>query len=171
MIVMLNLVEEKQYNTLSAINVSAISQTEYVIGKGLLGFAIPVIHGYGILLILGFTSINYLMMTLVILSIAIIGMIVGFVIGVMNNNQMTAISSMKATFLPILGSLFGAIFLPEKWLPVLYWSPYYWAYEATEHIILKEAEWLMIFRNCGIILLITSLVFLMLLKRIRRNLV
>jgi ABC-2 type transport system permease protein len=168
-IVMFGLVEEKQYKTLAAINVSAVSRSEYVIGKGILGFIIPVLHGFGILLILGFTSIDYLKVTLVILSVALIGVIVGFVIGVWNDNQMTAVSSMKMTFLPLLGSVFGAIFLPDKWLPVLYWSPYYWAYEAVDGIILKEASWPFILRNCAIILLITIVIFLLLQKKIRRG--
>jgi ABC-2 type transport system permease protein len=168
-IVMFGLVEEKQYKTLAAINVSAVSRSEYVIGKGILGFIIPVLLGYGILLILGFTSIDYLKVTLVILSVALIGVIVGFVIGVWNDNQMTAVSSMKMTFIPLLGSVFGAIFLPDKWLPVLYWSPYYWAYEAVDGIILKEAPWPFVLRNCAIILLITIVVFLLLQKKIRRG--
>lgn len=168
-IVMFGLVEEKQYKTLAAINVSAVSRREYVIGKGILGFVIPILHGYGILLILGFTNIDFLKVTLVILSIALIGVIVGFVIGVWNDNQMTAVSSMKMTFVPLLGSIFGAIFLPDRWLPVLYWSPYFWAFEAIEGILLKEATWLFVLRNCAMILLISIVIFLLLQKKIRRG--
>lgn len=168
-IVMFGLVEEKQYKTLAAINVSAVSRSEYVIGKGILGFIIPVLHGYSILLILGFTGIDFLKVTFVILAIALIGVIAGFVIGVWQDNQMAAVSSMKAAFIPLLGSIFGAIFLPDKWLPVLYWSPYYWAFEAVESIILKEATWLFILRNCAFILLISIIVFLLLQKKIRRG--
>ncbi|MDW7659075.1 MAG: ABC transporter permease [Bacillota bacterium] len=168
-VVMFGLVEEKQYKTLAAINVSAVSRSEYVIGKGILGFIMPILHGFGILLILGFTSIDYLKVSIVIISVALIGVIVGFVIGVWNDNQMTAVSSMKMTFLPLLGSVFGAIFLPDKWLPVLYWSPYYWAYMAVEGIILKQATWLFILRNCAVILLIAVIIFLLLQKKIRRG--
>ncbi|NLM76769.1 MAG: ABC transporter permease [Ruminococcaceae bacterium] len=171
MIVMLGLVEEKQYRTLAAINVAAVSPGEYVIGKGLLGFVIPVVHGFAILLILGFSEIDYLKVTLVILSIALIGMIAGFALGVWNDNQMTAISSMKVMFLPLLGSLFGAVFLPDKWLPLLYWSPYYWAFRAVEGILLQQATWPFVLQNCGLILLISLVIYLLLQKRIRRGLV
>jgi ABC-2 type transport system permease protein len=171
MIVLLNLVEEKQYRTLAAVNVSAISRVEFVIGKGLLGFVIPILHAYGILLILGFYTINYLMVTLVILAIALISMIIGFGIGVYNDNQLTAVSSMKAVFLPILASLFGAIFLPERWLPVLWWSPFYWAFDAINRILLHEATWPRILLNCSIILFLTALVFALMRKRIQRGMI
>jgi ABC-2 type transport system permease protein len=77
MIVMLNLVEEKQEKTLAAVNVAAISRLEYIIGKGLLGFVIPIIHAWLILLIMGYEGIQYAMVTLVILSIALISLIMG----------------------------------------------------------------------------------------------
>lgn len=170
MIVMLNLVEEKQEKTLAAVNVSAISRFEYIIGKGLLGFVIPIIHAWLILLIMGYDGIPYGMVTLVILSIALISLILGFAIGIYNDNAISAVSSMKIGFLPIFGSLFGAIFLAEKWHPLLYWSPFYWAFRSVDAIILQEATWRLILFNSAVILLITGLVYGLLSRRIRRGL-
>lgn len=170
MIILINIVEEKQYNTLTAINVSSISRIEYVIGKGLLGFIIPIIHSFGILGILNFGNINYWMVSLVILSIALISIIIGFVIGVVNDNPLSAISSMKVLFIPILGSIFGAIYLTERLHFLLYWSPFYWAFDAMNSIILQEATWNHILLNCGIIVLITAFIFTILNKRIQRGL-
>lgn len=170
MIVMLNLVEEKQSNTLSAINVSAIRKIEYVIGKGLLGFIIPIVHAFAVLLIMGFSGIDYAMVSVVVLSIAMISLIFGFVIGIYNDNAMSAVASMKLGFVPVFGSLFGAIFLAEKWQPLLYWSPFYWAFKSIDQIIMQEAQWGQILRNSSIILFITLLVFLLLRKRIQRGL-
>lgn len=170
MIILINLVEEKQYNTLSAINVTPLRRFEYVIGKGLLGFIIPVLHAYAILLILGYTRINYLMVTLVVLAIALIGVIIGFSIGIYNDEPIGAIASMKVVFIPIFGSIFGGIFLAEKWHPLLYWSPFYWAFRSMDRIVLEQAGWLEIIRNCVFILLLSALVFLFLRKRIQRGL-
>ena len=170
MVILINIVEEKQYNTLTAINVSSISRTEYVIGKGLLGFITPIIHSFGILGILNFGNINYWMVSIVILSIALISIIIGFVIGVVNDNPLSAISSMKVLFIPILGSIFGAIYLEQRLHFLLYWSPFYWAFDAMNSIILQEATWNHILLNCGIIVLITALIFAMLNKRIQRGL-
>ncbi|WP_193708362.1 ABC transporter permease [Alkalibaculum sporogenes] len=170
MIILINLVEEKQENTLSAVNVSSITRTQYVIGKGLLGFMVPIIHSIGILAILNYGQINYLMVIVVILCIAMISVLIGFLIGVTNDNILGAISSMKMLFIPILGSIFGAIFLGSQWHYLLYWSPFYWAFNALNSIILKEATWSGVLLNCSIIILITGIIFALLSKKIKRGL-
>lgn len=168
-IVMLNLVEEKQYKTLAAVNVTAIRRWEYVVGKSLLGLVIPVIHAFAVLLILGFARVNYLQVAAVTVAIALISMIIGFVIGVYQSEPIGAVASMKIMFMPILGSIFGGIFLADKWHPFLYWSPFYWAFQSIDSIVLQQAGWTQIWRNNAIILVITLLVFLLMQKRIRRG--
>lgn len=170
MIILINLVEEKHENTLSAVNVSPIKKYEYIIGKGLLGFVVPIIHAFGILGILNFGSIDYYMVSIVIISVAMISVVVGFSLGVTNDNVIGAAAGMKALFIPIFGSIFGAIFLNSKWHVLLYWSPFYWAYKSLNSIILKEATWTLILTNSGIILLLTAIVFALLGGKIRRGL-
>lgn len=170
MLILLSLVEEKMSNTLSAINISPTSKFEFIIGKSILGLTIPIFGIMGILVIIGFDSINYLMVIVVSISLSFISMIIGFVIGIMNDEPISAIASMKMIFIPVMGSVFGAMYLSEKFIPFLYWSPFYWAYEAMNSIILNEATWSMIFKNCSIIIFITLLVFMMLKNRIKRGL-
>jgi len=170
MVILINLVEEKQDNTLSAMNVAPVSRTAFVIGKGLLGVVIPVIHAFGVLLILGFEGLNYGMVTVAIFSVALISVLIGFVIGVMNDNVISAASSMKVLFVPILASIMGAIFLADKWHLLLYWSPFYWAFDSMNRIVLLEATWGVILRNTGIVLAITAVVFALLSRRIARGL-
>ncbi len=170
MLILLSLVEEKMSNTLSAINVSPTSKFEFIIGKSILGLTIPIVGIIGILLIVGFEGINYLMVIVVSISLSFISMIIGFVIGIMNDEPISAIASMKMIFIPVMGSIFGAMYLSEKFIPLLYWSPFYWAYEAMNSIILNEATWPMIFKDCIIITFITVLVFIMLKNRIKRGL-
>lgn len=170
MLILINLVEEKQENTLTAVNVSSIKRYEYVLGKGMLGFLIPIIHAFGMLGILNYGKINYYMVSIVILSIALISVIIGFTLGVNNDNVIGAIAGMKMLFIPILGSIFGAIYLSSKWHILLYWSPFYWAFDSLNSIILKQATWNQIWINSGIIVVITALVFGILSKKIRRGL-
>lgn len=170
MIIMIHLVEEKQENTLLAMNVTPVSPLQYLMGKALLGFLVPLVHVLGILVILNYGEINYLMAGVVTLSIALISVIIGFAIGVNSDNILAAISGMKMIFLPILGSVFGAIYLRESFHVFLYWSPFYWAYRSISEIILKEAQWGGIFFSMGMILVVAVVLLLFMKKKIRRGL-
>ncbi len=170
MLITLNLVEEKMNNTLSAVNVTAINKLKFITGKSILGFAVPLIGGIGILLIMGFAGINYLKALFSVFNISIISLIIGFSIGVVNTEPIGAVAGMKMIFLPVFASLFGAIFLPEQWQPVLYWSPFYWAYVSIDAVILNEASWLFILRNSAFIVGLTGIIFIVLRKKIRRGL-
>lgn len=170
MLIVLTLVEEKMSNTIAAINVSPISKKEFVIGKGLTGFAMPFIGSFAVIFILGFEGINYAMLAVLIACISLISIIIGFSVGVVNTEPISAIASMKTTFVPILASVFGAMFLTEKLHFLLYWSPFYWAYKGMDEIILQTARWSNLLLYCLMILIITTGVFLLLAKRIKHGL-
>ncbi len=170
MIILINLVEEKQENTLAAMNVAPVERYQYISGKAALGFFVPLIHVMGILLILNYGDINYLMAAVITLSIALTSVIIGFSIGVNSDNVLAAISGMKMVFLPILGSIFGAIYLREGLHFLLYWSPFYWAFVALDDVILKQATWGSVLFSTLMIVIISILVMLLLRKKIRRGL-
>jgi ABC-2 type transport system permease protein len=166
MLILLNLVEEKMSNTISAINVTPTKRKEFIIGKGLLGFILTLYGGAAVITVLGFEGINYAMLFVSVFAISFIGAIIGFSIGVVSDEPISAIASMKTVFIPVLASIFGAIYLPAKWIFILYWSPFYWAYDVIKDILLVQATWGQVFMNSGIILIITALVFVGLRKRI-----
>lgn len=170
MVILINLVEEKQENTLAAMNVTPVRRWQYVTGKAILGFILPILHGLGILLILNYGQVNYLQAALVIFAIALTSVTVGFAIGVETDNILGAISGMKMMFVPILGSVFGAIYLQERLQVLLYWSPFYWAFKILDKIILQTATWPEVFSAVGIIVALSAAVMLLLLKKIRRGL-
>ncbi|HCX65435.1 MAG TPA: hypothetical protein DHN33_09520 [Eubacteriaceae bacterium] len=170
MLILLNLVEEKMNNTISAVHVSTVSKAQFVLGKGIMGYLMSIYGAVAAVLILGFDGINYGMLTVTVLSLACISVIIGFSIGVVNDEPIAAIAGMKITFVPVIASIFGAIYLPQAWQVVLYWSPFYWAYDSIVALLLNEATWQQILTNSAIILAITALVFLGLRKRITQGL-
>jgi len=170
MLIMLNLVEEKMSNTLSAMNVSPASRAEFIIGKGLLGFLMPIVGSLGAVTILGFAAHNLAMLVVSVVSLAFISLIIGFGIGVMANDPISGIASMKGVFIPVLASVLGAMFLAESWHFVLYWSPFYWGYQSINAILLGEATWMLVAQYSAAILAITGVVFLLLRPRIARGL-
>lgn len=166
----LNIVEERQMKTMKAIKVSPLTTSEFVIAKSTPGIVIPLIQSILILLILGLTDINWWMAIVITVASSLIGLIIGIMIGVMNEDALTAISSIKVMLLPMTASILGALLLPQNWLPVLYWSPFYWTYRGFSEIILKSAAWGDILLYCGIILGITVLVYALLVRKIKRGL-
>ncbi|WP_312649378.1 ABC transporter permease [Proteiniclasticum sp.] len=170
MIILINLVEEKQENTLAAMNVAPVERVQYITGKAALGFFVPLIHVMGILIILDYGDISYLMAAVITLSIALTSVIIGFSIGISSDNVLAAISGMKMVFLPILGSIFGAIYLREGLQFLLYWSPFYWAFIALDGVILKQATWGSVLFSTGMIVIISAAVMILLRKKIRRGL-
>lgn len=171
MLIALTLVEEKMSDTLSAVNVTPITKVQYIAGKSVPGFLTPVIGAFATLIILGFSGINIGMVSCTVLCIAFISVVTGFGIGVVNKDPIEAIASMKGLFVPVFASLFGGIFLNPQWHFVLYWSPFYWAYRSMDAILLNRAAWGMILFNNGLVLLLSSMVFFLLRKRIRNGLV
>lgn len=170
MIIALNLVEEKMEKTLTAMNVAPVSRAQFVAGKGLMGFLLPLLGCFSVLLVMGFPDINYAMAAVTVLSIAIIAVLAGFAIGVVATDPIGAIASMKTLFLPVFGSVFAAMFLAERWQWTLWWSPWYWAYKAMDAVLLKEATWPLVLGHAGIVLACSAAVFLILSPRIRRGL-
>jgi ABC-2 type transport system permease protein len=171
MVILIGLVQEKQEKTITALNVSPIRKTELAAGKAALGFLFPLLQVVGVIALMGYEKIDYMMVIVVTISIALISVIVGFVIGANNDNVIGAIAGMKILFVPILASVFGAILLKESLQFLLYWSPFYWAFKAMNKIVLNEATWPLVASYSGIILAITCAVFLLLRKKIQHGLV
>jgi len=170
MMISFGIVEEKQSGTIGAVYASPVGRIEFVTGKSILGFIIPIAQSIAVMMIFRFTDVNFAMLLLVILCSSLIGILIGFVIGVIANDQISAVSSMKMTFLPAAASVIGAILLPSRWLPVLYWSPFYWTFAAINDLILKRETWANTLTYCGAILLLTPFAFLLFKKRIKTGL-
>ncbi len=166
----LNIIEEKESKTVKALNVSPMSRLEFIMGKSFIGIIIPIIDVFAILWILNMLDVNLYMIAVMTLASSIIGVIVGFLIGVTSPNQIAGIANMKLLFLLVGMSIIGAILIPQSQHFFLYWVPTYWAFMGFKGIILKTITWSQLGIYVIWILGLTCGIFLLLKNRIRKGL-
>lgn len=170
MLITITIVEEKADKTISAINVSPISQTAFVLGKGMFSLIFMVIGVIAAILITGFYTINWFMILLVGFTSMLLTLIVGFLQGLNSKDVIEAAGGFKAIFLPIAASVAGYELLADKWQWTMYWSPFYWGYKANDLILTNTAQWGTILLCVGMVLALSLAVYLVLLPRIRKGL-
>lgn len=170
MIVALNILEEKNDRTVSAVNVSPVSRTAFILGKSVTGIVYTLFLTIACIYITGFHEVNIVKVILVVLSTAVISMTIGFLQGVNSSDVMEAAGSVKLMFLPLAGSIAGFELVKHGWQVLFYWSPFYWAYKVNDLILSKSGTWLELMLCVLIIFAISAVVYLLMAPRIRKGL-
>ncbi len=170
MVISLSIVEEKKDKTISAINVSPVTQTSFIIGKVLLGGISSLFSIIVSLLILGFQDINWIMIILVGISSMFLTFIIGFLQGLISNDVIEAASGVKLIMIPMAGSIAGYLLLSAKWQWTMYWSPFYWTYKANDLILTQKGDWGTILLSVAAVIALTFIVYLVAYPKIRKGL-
>lgn len=170
MIIALNILEEKSDRTLSAVNVSPVSRSAFILGKSLTGMVYALILTIACLFITGFYVVDIFQVLLVVLATVVLSMLIGFVQGINSSDVMEAAGSVKLMFLPLAGSIAGYELVRGNWQIFFYWSPFYWAYRANDMILSQSGSWLEVLLCVCIILALCCVIFLLLAPRIRKGL-
>lgn len=170
MIIAINIVEEKVDNTISAIHLSPVSRLGFIAGKSMIGVFVPIVGSFILLFFTGFRDINYFHALLMVATTCVLSLSIGFVEGLNNTDVMTAAGNMKLLFLPLFGSIAGGELLADKWQPLFYWVPFYWAFKGNNLVLSNSGSWLDILRYSGFVLGISLVVFAALAPRIRKGL-
>ena len=136
-----NVIEEKESDTLRALTVTPLRRGEYIAGRSLVGVAMPLLHLAGLGWILGVANVHWGMLAATIAATSLSGILLGFLIGVLSNNQMSGIANGKVLFMLYSIAPVGAMVLPESRAFLLYWAPTYWGFRAMQGIVLGEATW------------------------------
>jgi len=170
MIIALNIVEEKNVNTISAIHLSPVSRIGFIAGKSIIGIIVPMIGTLLILIITGFRDINFFHAFIMVATSCIISILVGFIEGINNDDVMNEAGNMKMLFLPLFGSVAGEELLADKWQVLFYWIPFYWTYKGNDLVLSNSGSWLDIIKYAGIVFGISVVVFLLLAPKIRKGL-
>ena len=158
MIIALGIIDEKNSNTISAVRVSPVSLTQFIVGKCTLGCLFSLISIVLCLLILGYTHINWLMLMLSCLCTMIIAGAFGLLQGVISSDIIEAAAGVKMMMLPILAAILIYQLVSEKWQWTMYWNPFYWSYKANNMILSGTANWGEVLLWSGLVLVITLLV-------------
>jgi len=170
MIISLGIVEEKKDNTINAINVTPVSQNDFIAGKSLLGGVTAMASIILSLVITGYYNINWLMIILVGLTSMILTFVIGFLQGLGSEDVIEAAAGVKMTMLPIAGSIVGYEVLADKWQWTMYWSPFYWAYKANDMILSKTADWGSVLICVSAVVGISILIYILSIPKIRKGL-
>lgn len=170
MLIALNIVEEKVDNTISAMHVTPVTRSGFIIGKSMIGVAIPIIGTTIMLVMTGFSDVNFFQILLMLATSAILSLLVGFIEGLTNDDIMSAAGNIKILFLPLLASVAAIEILADKWQKFFYWIPFYWTYKANDMILAKSGTWPDILSYAGFVLAISAVVFVVLAPKIRKGL-
>lgn len=170
MIIAINIVEEKVDNTISAIHLSPVSRIGFIAGKSLIGVFVPIVGAFILLFFTGFREINYFHAFLMVVTTCLISLTVGFVEGLNNDDVMNAAGNIKLLFMPLFGSIAGVELLADKWHPLFYWIPFYWAYKGNDLVLSNSGSLIEILKYSGIVLGISAIVFVVLAPKIRKGL-
>ena len=170
MMISINIVEEKMDRTVSAINISPISRTGFILGKSMVGIFLSVYGSIALLLITGYGDVNVGQTLLAILAVTILSLIVGFIQGLANDDVLNAAAGIKLLFLPLGAGVAAVEFVSEQWQPLFYWIPFYWSYKGNQAILSYSANWSQIITYTAIVLIISGGVYYFLLPKIQKGL-
>jgi ABC-2 type transport system permease protein len=164
MVIGLNIVEDKEFSTIMALNTSPLNKIEYVLGKSILGIILPILHTPIVLKIMKLNGLNLAQLASIVAISSLFTIFYGLMIGMISSNQLSAIATAKGMMFILAGSILGAIVLKDSLHYFLYWSPLYWIYQAIYKIIAGVSTWGYIWLSSGAITLITLILFVILSK-------
>jgi len=170
MLISMNILEEKVDQTVAAINVTPTTRRAFIMGKGFTGIFVAIVSSIAVIAITGFYTVNLGQAALVVLSVTMISLIIGFLQGLNSDDFMEAAGSVKLLFLPMAGSIAGYEFVRGNWQIFFYWSPFYWAYRANDVILAQTGTWPQVLLYVGIIIIICAGIYALLAPKIVKGL-
>ncbi|WP_367362630.1 ABC transporter permease [Mesotoga sp.] len=170
MIIGFNIIEEKESGALRALMVTPITKNELIFGRSILGVLIPLVHALLAVLIFDIPGIDLLKLIIVTITSSIIGVVVGFLIGVMSSSQMSGIANMKISGWLLLMPVILAFILPEGAQIIFYWSPTYWSFVSLRDILNQSSNWASFALQILWICATTAVIFILMKSRIKKGL-
>lgn len=132
--------EEKELNTRQSLRASPLTDLEYMAGKTITGMLVALFLVLLYTLILG---VSFSLPKLLVVSLAgvVVGAILGYLVGNISNNQLTAIASAKIGSMLFIAPPVVALLLPASQQFFLYWIPTYWTFVGYRSIFWDDGSW------------------------------
>lgn len=169
-IIGLGIVNDKELGTNLALRISPLTTTEYYIGRSILPLFVMAFYAIIALLILGLIHVNVLQIYVLVLASFAITLFFGLLIGALAGNDNEAIGIGKMLGMLLMLSILGGTLLPDKWQWVVYWTPFYWIYDAMESVFVQTATWGEVAWKSGLVIVICLTYFMLLKKKIVKGL-
>ena len=163
------IIEDKSSEAIDALSVSTITKSQYMIGKCVLPFIVAFVDLAIIIAAFGLSDINFAHLIVFALASSSVGIVIGYIIGVVSNDQMGAVTIVKLTSFVVMMSAVAGVLLPGNWKMLAYWSPAYWAFEGMLKITSLESTWTIVAQYSAIIVGITVALFLVGKKRLKNT--
>jgi hypothetical protein len=170
MLIAFNIVEEKSDHTISAINVTPTTRKSFIIGKSMLGLIFPIFGTIVTVFITEFSDVNFFQLFFIVSASSMLSLLVGFIQGLYSDDIISAASTIKLLFLPLVASVLAVELLADKWQKIFYWSPFYWAYKGNDAVLSQTASWVQILSYTAIVLVLCGVVYIFLSPKIRKGL-
>lgn len=170
MLISLGIVDEKSDKTIRAMKVTPVSTTSFILGKGLIGIIYTLVCGIAILFVSGYFAGNALQILMVLLASSFISLIVGFLVGLTSDDFIEAAGNVKLIMIPAIIPILVTELAPAKWHFLMWWSPFYWSYDAVKDLLNQTASLNRVLMDSGLVIAIALVIYVVLLPRVRREL-
>ncbi|MGE5654235.1 MAG: ABC transporter permease, partial [Bacillota bacterium] len=129
-----NVVAERESRALRALSVSPLTTVEYVLAKSIVALTVALLLSLAVTGIMFGGRVDYGQLMLASLASLALVIVFGFIIGLLSDNQLTAIATMKVAVLIWTGVIVAAMVIPARLVWVLYPFPHYWAFAALQSV-------------------------------------
>ncbi|MGF7057629.1 ABC transporter permease [Brassicibacter mesophilus] len=129
-----NIVDEKETKVIRALAVSPLTTRNFLISHMLFCLIISVMLAIVSCLIFTGTSVSYIQIFVSIIATTGIGVIMGFIIGGIADNLISAIAVVKFLMLIFMGVPIASLFVPQNLQWIFYPFAHYWAFESYLNI-------------------------------------
>lgn len=133
----LSIVDDRESRTLRALSVAPVRTGAYLAGKSVFGLSSSFVLALASMAIILGGGVDYLRLIPAVAVALTWGLATGFIMGYVCANQLTAIALLKLLAMALLGIPFAAVFVPKRFMWVLYPFPNYWSFEAMRRVLVE----------------------------------